>query len=97
MKFNIDSKVMAFTLLNALPQTPEWNMFTSSVINTTEQDKFTFDAIEVRVMSEHAHLHPTGFSELALKVKLAKQGNDKWCEHHQASGHETKECFSYER
>ena len=64
MKFNVDSKFLAFTLLNALPQTPEWNMFTSSVINTLEQDQLTFDTIEVRVMSEHARLNSQEFRSL---------------------------------
>jgi hypothetical protein len=72
-------------------------MFKSSIINTIDPDKLTFDTVEVRVVSEHAHLHPTGISESALKTKLVQQGNDKWCKHYQASGHEMKECFSYKR
>jgi hypothetical protein len=97
MKFSVDPKVMAFTLLNALPETPEWSIFMSSIINMIDPDKLTFDTVEVRVVSEHACLYLTGVSESVLKAKLAQQGNNKWCKHHQVSRHKMKECFSYER
>jgi hypothetical protein len=58
MKFSIDPKVIVFTLLNALPETSEWSMFTSSVINTIDLDKLMFDTVEVRVVSKHAHFIP---------------------------------------
>ncbi|KIK72495.1 hypothetical protein PAXRUDRAFT_180551, partial [Paxillus rubicundulus Ve08.2h10] len=46
MKFMVDIRLLAFVLLNSLPKTPEWNMFTSSIINTVEDSKLTFDAVE---------------------------------------------------
>ena len=52
MKYSIDDKVLSFILLNSLPNTPEWKMFKSSVVNTVEESKLTFDSIETRITSE---------------------------------------------
>ncbi|KIK82198.1 hypothetical protein PAXRUDRAFT_154299 [Paxillus rubicundulus Ve08.2h10] len=43
MKFAVNTRLLTFVLLNSLLKTPEWNMFTSSVINTIEDSKLTFD------------------------------------------------------
>ncbi|KIK73704.1 hypothetical protein PAXRUDRAFT_177686, partial [Paxillus rubicundulus Ve08.2h10] len=59
MKFMIDTRLLAFVLLNSLPKTPEWNMFTSSIINTVKDSKLTFDAVETRITSEEVHLNPS--------------------------------------
>ncbi|EGN92490.1 hypothetical protein SERLA73DRAFT_79525 [Serpula lacrymans var. lacrymans S7.3] len=47
MKLGADTKFMAFALLQSLPCTPEWQIFQSSVINTIEEDKLTFHAVEI--------------------------------------------------
>ncbi|KIK78071.1 hypothetical protein PAXRUDRAFT_165002 [Paxillus rubicundulus Ve08.2h10] len=46
MKFVVDSRLLAFILLNSLLKTPKWNMFTYSVINTVKDSKLTFYAVE---------------------------------------------------
>ncbi|KIK74594.1 hypothetical protein PAXRUDRAFT_789520 [Paxillus rubicundulus Ve08.2h10] len=52
MKFMVDTRLLAFVLLNSLPKTPEWNMFTSSIINTVKDSKLTFDAMETRAKND---------------------------------------------
>ena len=54
MKILVESKILSFILLNSLPKTPEWEMFTSSVVNTVEDSKLTFDTIETQVTVEDA-------------------------------------------
>ena len=54
MKISVENKILSFILLNSLPKTPEWEMFTSSVVNTVEDSKLTFDAIETQVTAEDA-------------------------------------------
>ena len=54
MKYSVDDKVLSFILLNSLPKTLEWEMFKSSVINTVEESKLTFDSIETRITTEDA-------------------------------------------
>ncbi|KIK75570.1 hypothetical protein PAXRUDRAFT_18875 [Paxillus rubicundulus Ve08.2h10] len=68
MKFMVNTKILAFVLLNSLVKTLEWNMFTSSIINTVEDSKLTFNAVETQITSEEAHLNPSGSSDSALKV-----------------------------
>jgi hypothetical protein len=46
MKYSVDDKVLSFILLNSLPNTPAWEMFKYSVVNTVEESKLTFDSIE---------------------------------------------------
>ncbi|KIK80460.1 hypothetical protein PAXRUDRAFT_15780 [Paxillus rubicundulus Ve08.2h10] len=38
--------LLTFILLNSLLKTLEWNMFTSSIINTIKDSKLTFNAVE---------------------------------------------------
>ena len=47
-----DDKVLSFILLNSLPNTSEWEMFKSSIVNTVEESKLTFDSIEIWITSE---------------------------------------------
>jgi hypothetical protein len=47
--------------------------------------------VELQVMSGYAHLHPTGVCKSEMKAKAVKQSSDKWCEHHEMLGHDTKE------
>ena len=54
MKILVESKILSFILLNSLPKTPEWEMLTSSVVNTVEDSKLTFDTIETQVTAEDA-------------------------------------------
>ncbi|KIK72006.1 hypothetical protein PAXRUDRAFT_22518, partial [Paxillus rubicundulus Ve08.2h10] len=100
MKFMVDTRLLAFVLLNSLPKTPEWNMFTSSVINTVEDSKLTFDAMETRITSEEACLNPSGSLDSALKVSnnsSARPPNSAaWCEHHQQSRHNSDDCYAYQ-
>ena len=99
MKFSIDQRVLAFILPNSLPKTPEWNSFTSSVINTVEETKLTLDAIKVHILSEDSQLNPPS-SESALKVSNKGRnhtGSDfMFCEHHQCSGHTRNDCYVYQ-
>jgi len=75
MKFAIDSKVLAFILLNSLSKTPEWKIFKSSLINTVEESNLTFNVIETRIIAEDAHLHPFGHSESAMKASGAPKAS----------------------
>ncbi|EGN95307.1 hypothetical protein SERLA73DRAFT_77329 [Serpula lacrymans var. lacrymans S7.3] len=54
MKLGVDTKLMAFALLQSLPCTPEWQIFQSSVINTIKENKLTFDAVEIQITAEVA-------------------------------------------
>ncbi|EGO04627.1 hypothetical protein SERLA73DRAFT_68310 [Serpula lacrymans var. lacrymans S7.3] len=54
MKLRVDAKLMAFSLLQSLPCTPEWQIFQSLVINTIEENKLTFDTVEIRITAEVA-------------------------------------------
>ena len=54
MKISVENKILPFILLNSLPKTPEWEMFTSSVVNTVEASKLTFNVIETQVTVEDA-------------------------------------------
>ncbi|KIK74400.1 hypothetical protein PAXRUDRAFT_161993 [Paxillus rubicundulus Ve08.2h10] len=90
MKFMVNTRLLTFVLLNSLLKTPEWNMFTSSIINTVEDSKLTFDTVETHITSEEVRLNPSGSSDSALKVfnkSSARPTNSAtWCEHHQQSG-----------
>ena len=102
MKISVESKILSFILLNSLPNTPEWEMFTSSVVNTVEDSKLTFNAIETQVTAEDAQLYSSGhsgtsgrssYSESAMKAS----GNSRpahassWCEHHLSATHNSSE------
>ena len=90
MKYSVDDKVLSFIHLNSLPKTPEWEMFKSSVINTVEESKLTFDSIETRITTKDSQLHPSGRSESAMKASRAGSfkpearplNANTWCEHH---------------
>ncbi|KIK75429.1 hypothetical protein PAXRUDRAFT_172876, partial [Paxillus rubicundulus Ve08.2h10] len=41
-----NSRLLAFVLINSLPKILEWNMFTSSDINTIEDSRLTSDTVE---------------------------------------------------
>jgi len=103
MKFAIDSKVLAFILLNSLLKTPEWEIFKSSLINTVEESNLTFNAIETRIIAEDARLHPSGHSEYAMKASGAPKASARppnastWCEHHLSSTHNSADCKSYQK
>ncbi|KIK79223.1 hypothetical protein PAXRUDRAFT_161884 [Paxillus rubicundulus Ve08.2h10] len=71
MKFMVDTRLLIFILLNSLPKTREWNMFTSSVINTIEDSKLTFDAVETHITSEETCLNPSVSSDSTLKVSTS--------------------------
>jgi len=75
MKFAVDSKVLAFILLNSLPKTPEWEIFKSSLINTVEESNLTFDAIETWIIAEDACLHPSRHLESAIKASRASKAS----------------------
>ena len=75
MKFAIDSKVLAFILLDSLPKTPEWEIFKSSLINTVEESNLTFNAIETQIIMEGARLHPSEHSESAMKASGAPKAS----------------------
>ena len=52
MKYSIEDNVLSFILLNSLPNTPEQEMFKSSVVNTVEESKLTFNSIETQITSK---------------------------------------------
>ena len=108
MKFTIDSKLLAFTLLNSLPKTAEWSTFTSALINSVDPAKLTFDDLETRIVAEAGRLNPSGTPESGLIAKGkprtrtrtgtrtgTETGTGKWCEHHQSATHDMPDCFSY--
>ncbi|KIK79047.1 hypothetical protein PAXRUDRAFT_16533 [Paxillus rubicundulus Ve08.2h10] len=100
MKFMVDTRLLAFILLNSLPKTLEWNMFTPSIINTVKDSKLTFDTVETRITSEEAHLNPSKSSDSALKVSNKSSthlpNSTTWCEHHQQSRHNSNDCYAYQ-
>ena len=75
MKFTIDSKVLAFILLNSLPKTLEWEIFKSSLINTVEESNLTFDAIKTQIIAEDARLHSSRHSESVMKASGAPKAS----------------------
>lgn len=97
MQFPVDSKILAFALLNSLPKTLDWSSFMSSIVNTTDSSKLTLDNIEVQVTSEHARQSLSDTPDSALKAKATRAGSEKWCDHHQFSGHDLKDCIAYNK
>ncbi|KIK74219.1 hypothetical protein PAXRUDRAFT_176384 [Paxillus rubicundulus Ve08.2h10] len=91
MKFLVNTRLLAFILLNSLLKTLEWNMFTSSIINTVEDSKLTFDTMETQITLEELRLNPSGPSDSTLKASnksSARPPNSAtWCKHHQQSRH----------
>ena len=85
IKFSINQKVLIFILLNSISKTPEWNSFTSSIINTVEETKLILDAIEVCILSEDSWLNPPS-SKSALKVsnkdRSCTRSDSMFYEHH---------------
>ncbi|KIK77615.1 hypothetical protein PAXRUDRAFT_166282, partial [Paxillus rubicundulus Ve08.2h10] len=49
IKFVANSRLLAFVLLNSLLKMPEWDMFTSSIINTVGDSRLTFNAVETQI------------------------------------------------
>ena len=69
MKFTINPKLLAFTLLNSLPKTAEWGTFTSALINSVDPAKLTFDDLETCIVTEAGRLNPSGTAESGLAAK----------------------------
>ncbi|EGN94015.1 hypothetical protein SERLA73DRAFT_78390 [Serpula lacrymans var. lacrymans S7.3] len=85
MKLGVDTKLMAFALLQSLPCTPEWQIFQSSVINTIEENKLTLDAVEIRITAE-------------LKEKWSGKGQKKkGKERHKDKGKEKEKANTAEQ
>ncbi|KIK77059.1 hypothetical protein PAXRUDRAFT_145218 [Paxillus rubicundulus Ve08.2h10] len=86
IKIMVNPRLLAFILLNSLSKTAEWNMFTSSIINTVEDSKLTFDAMETQITSEEAHLNPSRSLDSALKVSNKSSTHPPnfatWCDNH---------------
>ncbi|KIK77381.1 hypothetical protein PAXRUDRAFT_167027 [Paxillus rubicundulus Ve08.2h10] len=99
MKFMVDTRLLAFVLLNSLLKTLEWNMFTSSTINTVKDSKLTFNAVETWTTLEEACLNPSRSSDSALKVfnksSACLTNSATWCKHHQQSRHSSDDCYTY--
>ena len=105
MKYSVDDKVLSFILLNSLPNTPEWEMFKSFVVNTVEESKLTFNSIETQITSEDSQLYPSGHSESAMKASRAgsfrpsacPSSTNAWCEHHLSATHNSSDCNTYKK
>ena len=103
MKFTVDAKVMAFILLNSLPKTPEWELFKGTLINSTEESKITFDAVETRIIAEDTRLHSSSGLESAMKASGPSQSSthppnsSTWCEHHLSATHNSADCNTYKQ
>ena len=105
MKYSVDDRVLSFILLNSLPNTPEWKMFKSSVVNTVEESRLTFDSIETWITSKDSRLHPSGHSEPAMeasgtgssKPSTHPSNANALCEHHLSKTHNTSDCHTYKK
>ena len=105
MKFSVDDKVLSFILLNSLPKTSEWEMFKSSVVNTVEQSKLTFNFVETCITAKDSRLYPSEHSESAMKASRAgsfkpsthPSNAPAWCEHHLSTTHNSSDCNSYKK
>ncbi|KIK96935.1 hypothetical protein PAXRUDRAFT_137333 [Paxillus rubicundulus Ve08.2h10] len=101
MKFMVNTRLLAFVLLNSLPKTLEWNMFTSSIINTVKDSKLTFNTMKTQItLEEEACLNPSRPLDSALKVSNKSSAHlpnsTTWCEHHQQSRHNSDDCYAYQ-
>ncbi|EGO22783.1 hypothetical protein SERLADRAFT_439547 [Serpula lacrymans var. lacrymans S7.9] len=54
IKLGVDTKLIDFVLLQSLSCTPKWQVFQLLVINTIEEDKLIFDAVEIWTTAEVA-------------------------------------------
>ena len=103
MKFTIDAKVMAFILLNSLPKPPERELFKGTLINSTEESKITFDAVETQIIAEDTCLHFSGHLESAMKASEPSQSStcppnsSIWCKHHLSATHNSADCNTYKK
>ncbi|KIK94329.1 hypothetical protein PAXRUDRAFT_143078 [Paxillus rubicundulus Ve08.2h10] len=96
MKVVVNSRLLTFILLNSLPKTLEWNMFTSSVINTVKDSKLTFDTTETQITSEEVHINPSRSLDSTLKSSAHLHNSTTWCKHHQQSRHNSDDCYAYQ-
>ena len=61
MKYAIDPRLLAFTLINSLPKTLEWKTFISTTVNSIDQAKLTFNDMETsRIVEEASRLNLSG-------------------------------------
>lgn len=103
MKFSVDTKIMAFLLLNSLPKTLEWDLLKASLINTTEDAKLMLDGVENQVIAENACLCSARKLESAMKasatpMSLTRPPNSStWCEHHLSGIHNSADCHNYKK
>jgi len=103
IKFTVNAKVMAFILLNSLLNTPKWELFKTSFINTMEDAKLTFDTAETQIITEDTHLCLSGHSESAMKASSPLKSSARppnsstWCEHHLSASHNSADCKTYIR
>ena len=80
-------------------------MFKSSVVNTVEQSKLTFNFVETHITAKDSRLYPSGHSESAMKTSRAgsfkpsthPSNAPAWCEHHLSTTHNSSDCNSYKK
>ena len=97
MKYTIDPRLLAFTLINSLPKTLEWKTFVSTTVNSIDQAKLTFDNMETWIVAEASRLNRSGNGpESSLNVKGNLNSGDWWCNHHKIATHNTVDCYSYQ-
>ena len=97
MKYAIDPRLLAFTLINSLTKTPEWKTFVSTTVNSIDQAKLTFDNMKTRIVAEESRLNLSGNEpESSLNAKGNPNDGDWWCDHHKIVTHNTADCYSYQ-
>ena len=109
MRKGFDDETLAFLLLHSLPKNSTWENFTASVLGSLPNgDVLSFCTMSNQLITEDVRHSSNARIESEAVLKAAKANNvksqpkmklkaDKWCSHHNATSHNTDNCFTLKK